>query len=186
MNPVKASNSNHFCITQVRVATKYNEVFAVNSFHFLHYLELVVYFIDIFKLLYGEIQMKSQNNFVILINHFWTFQYCNLSILLWHLLRGAGVTLIYLWNLFSTHQLPSKLEPLTKILNGSLTPTDYRCLRCSHAHIWYSFGLNMSNSLNIPKSNIFDALLVASGVLNSYIKFHPDWTKNGWVMSQKP
>ena len=36
----------------------------------------------------------------------------------------------------------------------------------------------MPNHLNILKTQILVALLVASGLLNSYKNFHQDWTKN--------
>ena len=31
---------------------------------------------------------------------------------------------------------------------------------------------------NMPKTQVYGALRVASGLLNSYMKFHQDWTKN--------
>ena len=49
----------------------------------------------------------------------------------------------------------------------------------SHAHIWSNFGSIMPNPLNIPKTHILGVLLTAIGLLNSYIKFHPDSTENG-------
>ena len=38
----------------------------------------------------------------------------------------------------------------------------------------------------MPKTQILGALRTASGLLNLYTNFYPDWTKNDWVMSQKP
>ena len=35
-----------------------------------------------------------------------------------------------------------------------------------------------NRTLNMPHTHILCALLVASGHLNSYMKFHQDWTKN--------
>ena len=52
-------------------------------------------------------------------------------------------------------------------LRGSWTPTAQR-------HILAQF---LPNHQNMAKSNIFGALLVASGRLNSYIKFNPDKQK---------
>ena len=45
----------------------------------------------------------------------------------------------------------------------------------------------MQNQLNMPKHQILYAVLVAIGLglLNSYMNFHPDLTKNSWVMGQK-
>ena len=34
----------------------------------------------------------------------------------------------------------------------------------------------MTNHLNMPKTQILAAILVASSVLNSYMNFHEDWT----------
>ena len=51
---------------------------------------------------------------------------------------------------------------------------------------WSLFCPIMSNYRNMTKTKMFGALLVASGLLNYYMKFHQDWTKNGWVMRQKP
>ena len=97
----------------------------------------------------------------------------------------TGVHPDFLWNLFLTKQLPSKLRHVTELLIGLSTPTAHRFPRGSHAHSWSNYGSIMLTHLNMQKTNIFGALLVASGLLNSYIKFHPDLTTNGWVMSQK-
>ena len=45
-------------------------------------------------------------------------------------------------------------------------------------HPWVPFGPIMPNHLIIPKTPIWVDLFVASGLLNSYMKFHQDWTKN--------
>ena len=41
------------------------------------------------------------------------------------------------------------------------------------------------NSLNMAKTQTLCAVLVASGLLNSYINFRPDWTKNDLIKSIK-
>ena len=38
----------------------------------------------------------------------------------------------------------------------------------------------------MPKTHIVCALLVASGLLNSYMKFHQDWTKNVDIKAKIP
>ena len=50
----------------------------------------------------------------------------------------------------------------------------------------YLVNFLLPNHLNMLKTMLWGALLVASVLLNSYIKFHQDWTKNGRVISQKP
>ena len=65
----------------------------------------------------------------------------------------------------------------------SRTPPAHQCPRCSHAHSWSIFGAIMQNNLNTPKTEIMGALLVASGLRNSYPNFYPDWKK--W-MSYEP
>ena len=72
-------------------------------------------------------------------------------------------------------QLPSKLGPVTELLRGSWTPTAHQCLRCSHPHILFLFCPIMLNHSTCSKP-IFWACFVASGLLNSYTKFHSDWT----------
>ena len=61
---------------------------------------------------------------------------------------------------------------------GSRTLTTHRCPRGSHTHVWSQFGPILTNHLNMAKTQILCALLVAGGLLNSYINFHPDWTEN--------
>ena len=65
-------------------------------------------------------------------------------------------------------------------------PTAHRYLRCSHAHIWYIFGPIMQNHCYMPKTKILGALLVAIGLQNSYMNFHPDCTKFGRLLSKEP
>ena len=49
--------------------------------------------------------------------------------------------------------------------------------------VWPEICPIMPNHLNILlKTQILGALLVASGLLNSYKKFHQDWTKNWHVI----
>ena len=43
-----------------------------------------------------------------------------------------------------------------------------------NAHIGSIFGPIMPNHLNMPKTEIMGALLVAIGLRNSYMHFHPD------------
>ena len=63
----------------------------------------------------------------------------------------------------------SKLVPVTKLLRGSRNPTTHRCTWYSRHHICYIFGPIMPNYITNPKT-----LLVDSGYLKSYMKFHQD------------
>ena len=44
----------------------------------------------------------------------------------------------------------------------------------------------MKNHRNMPKTQILDAVLVAIGLLNLYINFHPDWTKVAELWAKRP
>ena len=57
--------------------------------------------------------------------------------------------------------------------NRSLVPV------VNHNHIWFIFGPLMKNHRNMPETHILDAVLVSISLLNSYINFHPNWTKIG-------
>ena len=50
--------------------------------------------------------------------------------------------------------------------------TAHLCPWYSHAHIWSLVGPIIPNHLKMLKPQIVGALLVASGLLNSYMKFH--------------
>ena len=67
--------------------------------------------------------------------------------------------------------LISQLSKNQKLLRAFFCET---CFQDCHAHILSNFGSIMLNNLNLHKINIFDPLFVTSGLLNSYIKFHPD------------
>ena len=109
-------------------------------------------------------------------NNYTIFRYLNNSRYLRFL---RGVTLIFLCNLFSRYQLPSKPGPMTELLRGSWALTANRCLRCSHAHISYNFGSIIPNHLN---------MLVASveWSLELVYKISSRLNKNGRFMSQNP
>ena len=49
---------------------------------------------------------------------------------------------------------------------------DSGCTRDSRAHIWSIFGSILPNYLNMLKTMLWGALLVATSLLNTYIKFH--------------
>ena len=61
------------------------------------------------------------------------------------------------------------LGPLTELLRGFRTPCDHRCPRDSHAHIWSICGPSLPNVLNMLKTMIWGALLVATSLLNTCI-----------------
>ena len=50
------------------------------------------------------------------------------------------------------------------------TPGAHRCPRDSHALIWSIFGSILPNHLNMLKTVLWGALLVATSLLNTYIK----------------
>ena len=62
--------------------------------------------------------------------------------------------------------------------------------RQSRTHDQTFEGISNPNRPPVPVSltyqnRDFGALLIASGLRNSFMNFYPDWTKNGWVMGQK-
>ena len=52
---------------------------------------------------------------------------------------------------------------------GFRTPGAHRCLWDSHAHIWSTIGLILSNHLNMLKTMLWGALLVATNLMNTCI-----------------
>ena len=77
------------------------------------------------------------------------------------------------------------VKPVLEIAVAQKTKTRYQTFalssaQYSHAHILSIFIPIILNHLNILETDIFGALLVASGPLNSYINFYSDWTKN-WL-----
>ena len=91
-----------------------------------------------------------------------------------------------MYRLYLRKQFTNKLGPVTELFRVSRTPTSARRPWYSHAYILSFFGPIMSNHRRMPKTKIVGALVVASGLLNSYMKFHQDFKNNDWVMSQKP
>ena len=77
---------------------------------------------------------------------------------------------------FDLEQLTNILGPMTEHLRGFRTPGAHRCPRDSHAHFWFEICPIMPNHLNMLKTQLLGALLEASSLLNSYKKFHQDWT----------
>ena len=53
-------------------------------------------------------------------------------------------------------------------------------------YVWFKFGSIMPNHLNMPKTQILDNILTASGLLDLNSNFYQGWTENDWVMSKKP
>ena len=62
---------------------------------------------------------------------------------------------------------------------GYLVYNAHRCPRDSHALIWSIVGSILPNHLNMYKTMLWGAILVPSGLLNSYMKFEQK------VISQK-
>ena len=58
---------------------------------------------------------------------------------------------------------------VTELLRGFRTPGDHRCPRDSHAHIWSICGPILPNDLNMLKTMIWGALLVATSLFNTSI-----------------
>ena len=56
--------------------------------------------------------------------------------------------------------------------------------RDSHALIWSIFGSILPNHLNMLKTLLWGALLVATGILNTTTKFYQNRIKIGRVMSK--
>ena len=56
----------------------------------------------------------------------------------------------------------------------------HRCLRDSHTHIWSIFGLVLPKHLNMLKTMLWGALLVATSLLNTCIKVLSKLDKN-WL-----
>ena len=83
---------------------------------------------------------------------------------------------VFLWGLISGWQLTGGLGPVTELLRGSRTPTAGRCLRGSCAHVWSKLGPICPSALSVPKTHVLCALLVAGGLLDSYMRFHRDWS----------
>ena len=71
-----------------------------------------------------------------------------------------------------------------QILRGFRTPGAHRCPRDSHALIWLIFGSILPNHLNMLKTVLWGALLVANSFLNTYTKFYQNRIKIGRVMSK--
>ena len=67
---------------------------------------------------------------------------------------------------------------------GFRTPGAHRCPWDSHALIWSIFGSILTNYLNMFKTVLFGALLIASSLLNTYTKFYQNRIKIGRVMSK--
>ena len=90
---------------------------------------------------------------------------------------GWGFTLKFLWNWFMRKHLTGKQRPVTKLLRGSRTSTAHWYPWCSHVHIWSIFVPNRPKS---PNTKIMGALLIASGLRNSYINIYP-WLDKKWL-----
>ena len=89
-------------------------------------------------------------------------------------------------SLVSEIVIDQQTRPRHQTFERSWTPIPHWCPRYSHAHIWSLFDKIVLNHLNVTETQISGALLVASGLLNSYMKFYQDWTKNCLVMNKKP
>ena len=85
---------------------------------------------------------------------------------------GGGVHPDYFVKLDFEIAVDQQTRPVTELLRGFRTPGDHRCPRDSHAHIWSICGPILPNDLNILKTMIWGALLVATSLLNTYINFY--------------
>ena len=72
---------------------------------------------------------------------------------------GGGFTLI------SRLKLTNKLRPMTELLKG--------CPQDSHALVWSI----LPNHLNMLKTMLWGALLVATSLLNTQINYYKTWIK---------
>ena len=100
---------------------------------------------------------------------------------------GGGFTLFFCcetWFRDSSWPLTNKLRPMTKLLRDFHTPGAHRCPRDSHALIWLIFGSIFPNHLNMTKTVLWSALLVATILLDTYTKFYQNRIKINRVMSK--
>ena len=57
--------------------------------------------------------------------------------------------------------------------------------RVSDANIWSNFSSIMTNNLNMFETKLWGTLLLATSILNTYIKFDQNWTNISKIMSKK-
>ena len=91
--------------------------------------------------------------------------------------RGGGSPHVFV-KLYFEIAVDQQLRPMTELLRGFQTSGAHRCLRDSHALIWSMFGSIFPNHLKMQKNMLWGALLVATSLLNTYIKFYQNWIQN--------
>ena len=82
---------------------------------------------------------------------------------------GGGVHPDYFVKLDFEIAVDQQTRARDRTLRGFRSPGDNRCPRDSHAHIWSIYGPILPNDLNMLKTMIWGALLVATSLLNTCI-----------------